>query len=163
MLALLLRASGAKRTDKSIRLRAKTRPWRSKYPRSPSTEMVALENFLRLSDDQLAAMAEAIDRVRKMSPDERRRLERQIARLSQVARPRNVSGSAPDGSRNKDWKDWRKMMQSLSEEERSTIQSSLQAMPFRRTGRSQARHSWKFGDPSRKHQRSNFSFFSFRK
>lgn len=94
-----------------------------------SDEMAALEHFLHMSDDQLAAMASAIERVRNLSPEERRQLEKQIAayrKLPASQREQIRSGWASE----EDWDDWREMIQSVSEEERSRIQNSLQALPF---------------------------------
>lgn len=95
----------------------------------PSKEMLALDTFLRMSDDQLSAMAAAIDRVRNMSPEQREKLVDQIAayrKLPALQREQIRSGWASEA----DWKDWREMMIELSDEERAAIQSKLQAMPF---------------------------------
>jgi hypothetical protein len=95
----------------------------------PAAEMAALHEFLRMSDAQLGAMAAAIERVRQLSPQERRQLEKQIAsfrRLPVKEREQIRSGWASED----DWGDWRTMMQSLTAEERSAIQETLQSMPF---------------------------------
>lgn len=97
---------------------------------NPSKELIALEQFLRMSEDQLAAMADAIDRVRNMSPEERRKLEQQISayrKLPAMQREQIRLGWHSE----QDWKDWREMMSGLAEEERAAIQSTLQAMPFK--------------------------------
>jgi hypothetical protein len=95
-----------------------------------ATELVALERFLALSDDELAQMADAIARVRAMTPAQRVALREQIVSYRQLPEPQRVQIRQGWG-----WMPpeiqvgWREMMQQATPEERATIQAKMQSLP----------------------------------
>jgi hypothetical protein len=94
-----------------------------------SADLVALERFLALSDDELAQMADAIARVRAMTPAQRAALRDQIVSFRQLPEPQRMQlrqgwGWMPAEIQN----GWREMMQGATPEERAAIQSKMQSL-----------------------------------
>ncbi len=94
-----------------------------------SADLGALEHFLDLSDAELAQLADAIARVRAMTPDQRAALRREVVQFrclpeAQRREMRERWGAMPpeiqDG--------WREMMQSTSPEEHAEIQKHMQSL-----------------------------------
>jgi len=96
----------------------------------PTTDLVSLERFLDLSDAELAQMADAIARVRALTPSQRAALKREIAAFRQLPEAERQQirqgwgGMPPEIQAG-----WREMMQHATPEERATIQSKLQSLP----------------------------------
>ena len=119
-------------------LLASTMPTRAGEPATPatppaadaaSTDLAALEQFLSLSDAELARMAEAIARVRAMTPEQRAGLRKEILafrHLPEAQRQviRHGWASMPADIQN----GWRDMMQAATPEERTAIQTKMQSL-----------------------------------
>ena len=89
-------------------------------------ELAALEQFLRLSDEELDRIQEAIGRVRAMPLEERRAHAEEIVRFRSLPaeeRTRIRDGWGWRSARDRD--DWRAMMQGLSPEERQEIHEKM--------------------------------------
>jgi len=89
----------------------------------------ALDHFLTLSDAELDRLAAAIDRVRAMSPEERAQFRARIARYQQLPADQREQIRAGWVSE-RDWADWRLMMEETAPERRNEIHQKLRAMPF---------------------------------
>jgi hypothetical protein len=95
----------------------------------PSAELVALERFLTLSDEELAQMADAIGRVRAMTPAQRAALRDQIVRYRQLPEPQRMQLRQGWGWMSAELQNgWREMMQNATPEERAAIQSKMQSL-----------------------------------
>jgi hypothetical protein len=102
---------------------------------TPAAELAALEQFLKLSDAELAQMAEAIARVRAMTPAQRATMRDEIAAFRRLPEPQRAQIRQGWGWMPREIQDgWREMMQSATAEERSAIQAKLQSLaPEERT------------------------------
>lgn len=92
-------------------------------------ELQALERFLSLSDAELAQMADAIARVRAMTPGQRAALSKEIAAFRALPQPQREQlrqgwGWMPPEIR----AGWHEMMQNATPERRATIQAKLQSL-----------------------------------
>jgi len=100
-----------------------------------AVELATLERFLDLSDEELAQMADAIARLRAMTPTQRAALRSEIAAFRQLPEPerqqiRQGWGGMPAEIRD----DWRDMMHNAIPEERAAIQSKMHSLsPDERT------------------------------
>jgi Spy/CpxP family protein refolding chaperone len=98
-------------------------------------ELAALDRFLDLSDAELAQMADAIARLRAMTPEQRVALRKEITEFRQLpetqrSRIRAGWGWMPAEIQN----GWREMMQAATPEKRASIQARLQSLaPEERT------------------------------
>lgn len=93
--------------------------------------LTPLRQFVNLSDKQLLAIRDVIDQILAMSPEEREELRQKIAEYEQLDPEkqefiRQGWGRVSDATRD----EWRKMMQSLSKEERDRIKEKLESLPF---------------------------------
>lgn len=94
-----------------------------------TTDLVSLERFLDLSDAELAQLADAIARVRALTPAQRANLKREIAAFRQLPEPQRQQirqgwgGMPPEIQAG-----WRDMMQKVTPEEHAAIQSKLQSL-----------------------------------
>ena len=100
------------------------------------SELAALDQFLNLSDAELAQMEQVIARVRAMSPAQRAALRDEIAKFRQLPEPQRLQlrqgwGWKPAGIQD----GWREMMQGAPPEKRAEVQAKLQALtPDQKTG-----------------------------
>lgn len=98
-------------------------------PAAPAPDLVNLERFLDLSDAELAQMADAIARVRALTPAQRAALKREIAAFRQLPEPQRQQirqgwgGMPPEIQAG-----WRDLMQNATPEEHAAIQSKLQSL-----------------------------------
>jgi hypothetical protein len=93
-------------------------------------ELAALEQFLRLSDEQLDRIQQAVARVRAMSAEERKAHAEEIVRFRDLPpdeRSRIRDRWGWQNARDRD--DWRTMMQALSPEERQKVHEKMQSLP----------------------------------
>jgi hypothetical protein len=93
-------------------------------------DLVALEHFLRLSDEQLDQLQAALARIRAMTPEERAAFAEEV--LCYRALPGDQRRQIREGwgRQNRDNQDqWREMMQQLGPQQRDRIQSELQSLP----------------------------------
>jgi uncharacterized membrane protein len=91
--------------------------------------MAALEQFLSLSDAELAQMADAIARVRAMTPEQRAALRKEIMAFRQLPAQQRQHLRQGWGSMPADIQDgWREMMQSTPPEQHAAIQAKLQSL-----------------------------------
>lgn len=96
---------------------------------APAAELTSLERFLTLSDSELAQLADAIARVRAMTPVQRAALRDEIAAYRRLPEAQRLQirqgwgGMSPEIQAG-----WREMMQSTTAEEHAAIQSRLQAL-----------------------------------
>ena len=93
-------------------------------------ELAALEQFLNLSDAELAQMEQVLARLRAMTPTQRAALRDEIATFRKLPEPQRLQlrqgwGWIPPEIQN----GWREMMQSATPERRVEIQTKLQALP----------------------------------
>ena len=98
-------------------------------PPSDSAELVALDQFLNLSDAELAQMAAAIARVRAMSPAQREQLRQEIAAFRDLPEPqrerlRQGWAAVPPEIQ----AGWREMMQHITPQQHAAIQACLQSL-----------------------------------
>jgi hypothetical protein len=102
---------------------------------APAAELAALEQFLQLSDTELAQMADAIARVRAMTPAQRAAMRDEIAAFRRLPEPQRAQIRQGWGWMPREIQDgWREMMQSATADERSAIQTKLQSLaPDERT------------------------------
>lgn len=106
---------------------------RSSVAPAPTThsaaELSALEQFLNLPDVELAQMADAIARVRAMTPAQREQLRREIAAYRRLPEQQRLQlrqgwGWMPTEIR----AGWREMMQHATPAERAAIQAKMQSL-----------------------------------
>ena len=100
--------------------------------RSPAElkEMVAVEQFLDLSDADLDQMQQVIGRIRAMTPEQRATLRTEIAHYRQLPEPQRQQLRQGWGWLPREIQDgWRAMMQTATPERRAEIQAKLQALP----------------------------------
>jgi hypothetical protein len=94
-----------------------------------SASVEALDRFLAMSDDELAAIEQTIQRIRAMSPEERaayRNKVREYYQLPETEQERiQVAWGQLD---NRLREQWRTFMQSLGEKERLELQTQLRAI-----------------------------------
>ena len=93
-------------------------------------ELAALDQFLNLSDAELAQMEQVIARVRAMTPAQRAALRDEIATFRKLPEPQRQQlrqgwGWMPAETQN----GWREMMQGATPEKRAEIQAKLQSLP----------------------------------
>lgn len=99
-------------------------------PSSPAAgELAALEQFLNLSDADLAQMEQAIARVRAMTPAQRAALRDEITAFRKLPEPQRLQlrqgwGGMPPEIQN----GWREMMQGATPERRAEIQARMQSL-----------------------------------
>lgn len=105
-------------------------PGQAAAPRAEAeADLAVLEQFLTLSDAELAQVEQAVAQVRAMSPAERAALREQIAAFRQLpaderARMRQGwGGMAPEIRQG-----WREMMQAATPERRAEIHAHLQSL-----------------------------------
>ena len=99
-------------------------------PTHPPGELAALEQFLNLSDAELAQMQQIIARLRAMTPEERAKLREEIAAFRQLPEPQRQQLRRGWGAMPPELQaGWREMMQSASAERRAEIQSKMQSLP----------------------------------
>lgn len=96
--------------------------------RSPG-ELAALEQFLNLSDAELAQLQDVIARLRAMTPAERAALREEIAAFRQLPERQRMQlrqgwGMMPPEIQN----GWREMMQNTTPEEHAQIQKKMQSL-----------------------------------
>lgn len=97
-------------------------------PRPPG-ELAALEQFLNLSDDELAQMEKVIARLRSMTPAERAQLREKMVEFRRMPEPQRRHLRQGWGALPPDLQDaWRKMMLSATPERRAEIQTKLQSL-----------------------------------
>lgn len=94
-----------------------------------TADLAALEQFLTLSDAELAQMADAIARVRAMTPAQKEQLRKEIVAFRQLPpqqrqQLRQGWGWMPPEIQN----GWREMMQHATPERRAEIQAKLQSL-----------------------------------
>lgn len=101
------------------------------HPAAPAAagELASLERFLTLSDAELGQLADAIARVRAMTPAQRTALRDEIAAYRQLPEAQRLQirqgwGGVPPEIQ----AGWREMMQNANAEEHAAIQSRLQAL-----------------------------------
>jgi hypothetical protein len=91
-------------------------------------ELAALEQFLALSDEELASIEQAIARVRAMTPEQRAEYRERLISYRNLPAPRRAEVRLGWGWQNpQDREDWREMMRGATEERRSAIHAELQA------------------------------------
>jgi DNA-binding transcriptional MerR regulator len=96
---------------------------------SSASELAALEQFLNLSDAELAQMEAVIARLRAMSPAQRAALRSEITAFRQLPEQQRLQlrqgwGGMPAEIQN----GWREMMQNATPERRAEIQSRMQSL-----------------------------------
>lgn len=96
---------------------------------SSASELAALEQFLNLSDTELAQMEAVIARLRTMTPAQRATLRTEIAAFRQLPEQQRQQlrqgwGSMPAEIQT----GWREMMQSTTPERHAEIQAKLQTL-----------------------------------
>ena len=92
-------------------------------------ELAALDQFLNLSDAELAQMEKVIARVRAMSPAQRAALRDEIATFRKLPEPQRLQLRQGWGWMPAEIQDgWREMMQGATAERRAEIQAKLQAL-----------------------------------
>lgn len=104
---------------------------RSSPPASSGSaaELAALERFLDLSDEELAQMADAIARLRAMTPAQRAALRGEIAAFRQLSEPERQQIRQGWGGMPAEIQDgWRDMMHSATPEERAAIQTKMHSL-----------------------------------
>ena len=92
-------------------------------------ELTSLEQFLGLSDAELAQMEQVIVRLRAMSPEQRAALRDEITTFRKLPEPQRLQlrqgwGWMPAEIQN----GWREMMQSATPERRMEIQTKMQSL-----------------------------------
>jgi hypothetical protein len=94
-----------------------------------AAELAALERFLDLSDDELAQMADAIARLRAMTPAQRAALRSEITAFRQLSEPERQQIRQGWGGMPTEIHDgWRDMMHNATPEERAAIQSKMHSL-----------------------------------
>ncbi len=96
---------------------------------TPPAELAALEQFLGLSDAELAQMEQAIARIRAMTPAQRAAMREQIAAFRQLPEPQREQirmgwGWMPPEIQ----AGWREMMQNATPERHREIQTKMQSL-----------------------------------
>ena len=123
-LGLILAFFGAPLTAQSPSASAATPP-----SSSSAGELAALEQFLNLSDAELAQMEAVIARLRAMTPAQRTTLRTEIAAFRQLPEQQRLQlrqgwGGMPAEIQT----GWREMMQSATPERHAAIQAKLQTL-----------------------------------
>lgn len=99
-------------------------------PSANADDLAALERFLALSDEELAQMADAIARVRGMTPAQRAALREQILSYRRLPEPQRMQMRQGWGWMPPEIQDgWRDMMQNTTPEQRAAIHSAMQSLP----------------------------------
>ena len=98
-------------------------------PAAPG-DLAALEQFLNLSDAELAQMQQVIARLRAMTPAQRDALRDEMAAFRKLPEPQRMQlrqgwGWMPAEIQN----GWREMMQGATPERRAEIQAKMQSLP----------------------------------
>ena len=94
-----------------------------------AAELAALERFLDLSDEELTQMADAIARLRAMTPAQRAALRGEIAAFRQLPEPERQQIRQGWGGMPAEIQDgWRDMMHNATDEERAAIQSKMHSL-----------------------------------
>jgi hypothetical protein len=104
-------------------------PNRAPAASSSASELAALEQFLNLSDAELAQMEAVIARLRTMTPAQRATLRTEIAAFRQLPEPQRLQlrqgwGGMPAEIQT----GWRELMQNATPERRAEIQAKLQTL-----------------------------------
>jgi hypothetical protein len=96
---------------------------------SSASELAALEQFLNLSDAELAQMEAVIARLRAMTPAQRATLRTEIAAFRQLPeQQRQQLRQGWGGMPAEIQAGWREMMQSATPERHAEIQAKLQSL-----------------------------------
>ncbi len=95
-----------------------------------SAELAALEGFLTMSDEQLDRVQDVIERIRVMSEEERSAFAAEVVEYRRLPREERVRIRDGWGRRttDEDREDWRRMMRTLTPEERRETHESLQGL-----------------------------------
>lgn len=94
-----------------------------------AAELAALEQFLSLSDAELAQMEQVIARLRAMTPAQRAALRTEIAAFRQLPEQQRQQIRQGWGGMPAEIQDgWREMMQGATPERRAEIQARMQAL-----------------------------------
>lgn len=91
------------------------------------SDLVALERFLTMSDEELARLEAALARIRAMTEEERRQFAERVLeyrQLPQEERRRTREGWGRQDEVHRE--DWRRMMRDLTPAERREVHESLQ-------------------------------------
>jgi hypothetical protein len=99
-------------------------------PQATAAELAALEQFLRLSDAELAQLEQVIARIRAMKPAERAAMCNQIMAYRQMPEAQRMHlrlgwGGVPPEVQAA----WRDMMHGATPERRAEIQAKMQSLP----------------------------------
>lgn len=96
--------------------------------RAPA-ELAALDQFLNLSDAELAQLQDVIARLRAMSPAERAALRDEIAAFRKLPEPQRQQMRQGWGMMPPEIQDaWREMMQNATQAEHAEIQKKMQSL-----------------------------------
>lgn len=99
-------------------------------PATPAGELAALEQFLNLSDAELAQMEKVIARLRAMSAAERAALRTEITAFRRLPEPQRQQLRQGWGWMPAEIQEgWREMMQGATPERRAEIQAGMQSLP----------------------------------
>jgi hypothetical protein len=98
-------------------------------PAAPG-DLAALEQFLNLSDAELAQMQQVIARLRAMTPAQRAALRDEMAAFRKLPEPQRLQLRQGWGWMPAEIQDgWREMMQGATPERRTEIQTKMQSLP----------------------------------
>ena len=93
-------------------------------------ELSTLDQLLLLSDSELEELEATIRQIRRMSPQQRAAYRERIAQYQQLPAEKQQAIQSAWGHLSQDIKfAWRDYMVSLSDEERSAIRETMQALP----------------------------------
>jgi len=94
-----------------------------------TSELASLEQFLNLSDEELARMEAVIARLRAMTPAQRAALRAEMVAFRELPETQRQQIRQGWGSVSTEIQNgWREMMQGLSAERRAEIQGRLQSL-----------------------------------
>lgn len=94
-----------------------------------AAELAALDQFLNLSDAELAQMEQVIARLRAMSPAQRAALREEITAFRKLPQPQRLQLRQGWGWMPAEIQDgWREMMQGATPERRAEIQAKMQSL-----------------------------------
>ena len=129
-------------------------PLRAQAQTDPTKDLVAVEQFLQLDDEQLDQLIAALTRLRQMTPQQRAALATEVVKFrslpeDQRRKIRDGWGGGRGQGRPADPEAWREMMGSLTPQERLHIQQTLQATPpqERERFRQQVLADWREAGP----------------
>jgi hypothetical protein len=103
---------------------------------SASAGMSTLERFLQLNDEQLAQLEEVIQRIRKMTPEEREAYRQKIIEYSGMAPEQRANLQSAWGQMDERVKSaWRTYMQALDSAQHEAIRAQMLNIPFEERNR----------------------------